>query len=254
MAKPIVFTRIVLYISVGLFIATFFLKDTLPPKEQILKEVYQEPVQIRVDRPSFNAKLGDQTYLVNPMCDYELYGLVVSQHNTATWWDYYHKKWQDKLNLKDICVIWGQNILTEAYRRMRFRNGSWTCYVEVNGTTGEQDWAKFNKLCISNNHLLTDKPEINSVLNTLHKGDQIYLKGYLASYSRLGSNLFRGTSVTRNDEGDGACETIYLTDFKILKRANTLCWSLLTISKYLIAVFGVIFLILSLTAPINLGH
>ena len=30
----------------------------------------------------------------------------------------------------------------------------------------------------------------------------------------------RGTSTTRNDTGGGACETVYVTQFEIIRRAN----------------------------------
>ena len=43
-------------------------------------------------------------------------------------------------------------------------------------------------------------------------GDQIHLEGYLASYSNA-SGFHRGTSTTRKDTGNGACETVYVTAF-----------------------------------------
>ena len=51
-------------------------------------------------------------------------------------------------------------------------------------------------------------------------GDQIYFKGYLVNYSQPANQFFRGTSTVRDDTGNGACETVFVTDFKILKRAN----------------------------------
>ncbi len=42
---------------------------------------------------------------------------------------------------------------------------------------------------------------------------------YLAEYSHNhnGQPLKRGTSIVRTDTGNGACETIYIEDFEILK-------------------------------------
>ncbi len=44
-------------------------------------------------------------------------------------------------------------------------------------------------------------------------------KGFLAEYGREDGYL-RPTSVTREDMGDGACETVFVTDFEVLRVAN----------------------------------
>jgi hypothetical protein len=44
-------------------------------------------------------------------------------------------------------------------------------------------------------------------------GDHIRLKGVLAKYANKDSGFNRGTSITREDTGNGACETIYLNEF-----------------------------------------
>jgi hypothetical protein len=46
-------------------------------------------------------------------------------------------------------------------------------------------------------------------------GDQIRIKGSLARYGAVGGGL-RGTSTTRDDTGDGACETILVDEFEIV--------------------------------------
>ncbi len=52
-------------------------------------------------------------------------------------------------------------------------------------------------------------------------GDQVHVRGYLAEYSHdQGLHFFRGTSTTRTDQGNGACETVYATDAEILRAGN----------------------------------
>lgn len=246
-----IFARIGLYISIGLLIASFVQKNSLPAKEAISSELYQEPIQHRTSRAALTIEAGGHEYEVKPLYRYELNGLVVSQHDASAWWDYYHRKWGDALNLKDVCVIWGDNLEDETYRRMRFRNGSWTCYVSVNATTADKDWSQFNLAALSNNHLLSDNSQINQRLRSVHVGDQIHLKGYLASYSRKNSNFNRGTSTTRTDQGDGACETIYLTDFKILKKANISWWRIYKFSKLLVGAFFILLIFLRFKSPLG---
>ena len=46
-------------------------------------------------------------------------------------------------------------------------------------------------------------------------GDQVHIKGLLARYGAAGGGL-RGTSTTREDSGNGACQTILVDDFEIV--------------------------------------
>ncbi|MFA5336416.1 MAG: hypothetical protein WC324_05805, partial [Candidatus Omnitrophota bacterium] len=79
--------RTALAFSVVLFAASFVSKDNLPPKEEILKQLYREPVQAGTDAGSFEKKMGDYTYTIMPKYSYELYGLVVSYHHSSVFWD-----------------------------------------------------------------------------------------------------------------------------------------------------------------------
>ncbi len=244
--------RIALYISIGIFIASLFLKDKLPPKKYILDEIYQEPRQYPLFVEPFETTVDKIQYTIDPLYGYDLYGLVVSQHDTAAWWDYYHKKWSDTLNIKDLCVIWGGNIRPEVYPRMKFHNGSWTCYVSVRPGTGEQDWAKFRMDSLSNNHLLSDDPDTNRIIRSVRKGDQVYLRGYLSQYFHSEGAFSRGTSITRDDTGGGACETIYITDFEILKRANNFWWFIHSLSKYMIVLAVIGLVVVRIVAPLGI--
>ena len=84
-------------------------------------------------------------------------------------------------------------------------------------------WASFDMNQLSNNHLLSDDGDIRDRVRKIRIGDQIRVRGYLASYESPGG--LRGTSTTRTDKGDGACETIYVERFEIL-RAATSFWRL----------------------------
>jgi hypothetical protein len=58
-------------------------------------------------------------------------------------------------------------------------------------------------------------------LKSARVGDQVHFRGYLAEYSHHhGFAFHRGTSVTRTDTGNGACETVYATDAEIVRTAN----------------------------------
>jgi hypothetical protein len=49
----------------------------------------------------------------------------------------------------------------------------------------------------------------------------MHFRGHPAEYSHdHGFNFHRGTSITRTDTGDGACETVFTTEAQILRSGN----------------------------------
>jgi hypothetical protein len=114
---------------------------------------------------------------------------------------------------------------------MRFTSDSWTCtYYWPNHEVG----SRFNHTCLSNNHLLSHDESVTKSLLKTSPGDQIYLSGYLAEYSHSNGDFHRGTSTKRTDTGNGACETIYVEEYEILKTGNPFWRMTFTISKYVI--------------------
>ena len=81
------------------------------------------------------------------------------------------------------------------------------------------DWKKklgapIKKLC-SNNHLISDDETITSLIKQIKKNDYIKISGYLIN--AYWGNSYLTTSISRDDEGNGACEVVYVTDIKWYK-------------------------------------
>lgn len=138
------------------------------------------------------------------------------------------------------------------YKQIKFSNGSFTCYLR---SDDHNVWKRFDQNCLSNNHILSTDGKISKRLAGVRKGDQIYLKGYLASYSHSNESFKRGSSITRTDRGNGdrgngACETVYVTDFSILKRANSLWWFLSWLTKYVIISCLIFLVIVHFKSPV----
>ncbi len=121
---------------------------------------------------------------------------------------------------------------------MRFESGSWTCWAKPETAEAQ---TRFFGQHLSNNHLISDNRQIKKRIMSAERGDQIYLKGYLANYSQPGGG-FRGTSTTRTDTGNGACETIYVEEFEILKKSNRFWRFLFTLSTLLVAASLIFFI------------
>jgi hypothetical protein len=210
--------RAVLVLSAALFLLAWWQRDTLPPPDKLATPVQDDPLQKPTARDAFLTTVGGVEYTVRPLYTYDLYGLVVSKHDADTWWDWIHEAASDKLNVTDLCVVWGASARSGAYRDISFSSGEFVCYAS---TSSDAAWKAFDMTSLSNNHLLTDDPAIAKVLKKMRVGDQVHFRGYLAEYSHHhGFAFFRGTSTTRLDTGNGACETVFATDAEILMPGN----------------------------------
>jgi hypothetical protein len=205
-------------ISLLACIYLFFHKDELPGASFYDLEQLGEPVQKKTRQESFSTRANDQEYLITPIYDYELDGVVVSYHDADDFTDITHyRRWKDFLNLRDLCVVWGSNVASGVYRDMEFHNGTWTCWYSWPNSEVRD---RFDETQLSNNHVLIDDENIKRKLMQAEPGDHIRLKGMLVTYSNPGNGFYRGTSTTRTDTGNGACETIYVTGFELVKKAN----------------------------------
>ena len=200
------------------FVVSFFMKDRLPGRDTILPELLQEPAQTSGDLPGpFDVTRKGVTYTVEPMFNYELWGMIVSDHRADSFTDISHEAWRDYINVKDVCVLWGKNLETAVYSRMKFRNRDFTCFYTY---PDEETGRVFDENCLSNNHLLPADPIVAAAVMSGRRGDQIHFKGWLVSYGIKGSPYRRVSSTTRFDRGNGACETVFVSDFEVLRPAN----------------------------------
>jgi hypothetical protein len=210
--------KVILPIAAFAFVISFFMRNRLPDKSLIRESLLQDPVQTIDGVPEpFEVSRKNVTYTVTPLFSYELWGMIVSYHHSASFVDLSHKLWNDYLNTKDICVIWGKNVVSGVYKRMTFSNRDFTCFYRYpDRETGEL----FTENCLSNNHLLPANPFVADAVMKARKGDQIRFKGWLVSYGQKGAPYSRGSSTVRDDRGNGACEVVYVTEFEILREAN----------------------------------
>lgn len=176
----------------------------------------EPPRQVRIERPAFVANANDIDYRVQPLYSYELTGLVVSFKRFRPGIGL-HERWNDYINVADVCVVWGANASELDLNRFDFWNLEFTCYVQTNDL---QAWQRFDQDALANNHLLTTDPQVKAVIDDLRVGDIVHLRGHLVEYEQPGGYL-RGTSTTRTDRGNGACETLHVEHAQILATMDT---------------------------------
>ncbi len=237
-------------ISLLVMIATYFTKDTLPAPEYYANTLIKEPTQNKSNKKPFNIESNQEHYRITPKYEYSLEGVIVSTHNADAFLDMaHHEEWRDFINIRDLCIIWGDNVKSGVYKDMQFENGNWTCWYSWPNANVRQ---RFQNNQLSNNHLLAGEESVKRAIMEAQPGDYIYIEGMLVNYTNPANGFKRGTSITRTDTGQGACETIYVEKFDIIKKANTLKRNLFNIAKFLfiLSIIALLFLfITSLRKP-----
>ena len=208
--------RILITASFVWLLVSFWHRNELPGNIDYVPDLVNEPVQESTSKRPFDVEFNGVNYSVAPEYAYDITGMIVSyRHHDGN--SRMHSRANDHLNMLDVCVIWGDNPKNERLHKISFWNGIFTCNVK---TRDQQAWDAFDMTQLSNNHLVSDDEFIRKQARKIKVGDQVRIKGYLASYGGEGGGK-RGTSTTRTDTGDGACETIYVEQFKIVRPATS---------------------------------
>lgn len=220
--------KISLKISFGLFLFSLLYKPPIPEEKEFLPELQNEPIQTTTQKKQFNFTHKNKYKIwVEPLFDYELWGTVVSYPSMTSILD--KDNVGNEIRIKDFCVIWGDNLKNNIGKSMTYRSENYTCFYR---TKISEYWSKFNPNQLSNNHLITDNKKVAQKIKKIEIGDQIYLKGALVKYGFPPNQTIRGSSTTRTDRGNGACETVFVEDLKILKKSTPLISALLEINKF----------------------
>ena len=198
-------------------LVSFWNRNDIPGTIDYVAASAEEPEQTRTSERPFDVEFNDVDYHVEPEYAYDITGMVVSYRHHDEDNSRMHALANDHLNMLDVCVIWGDNRMNRRLDKISFWNGLFTCNVK---TRDQQAWDAFNMDQLSNNHLLSDDEFIRRQVRKSRVGDQIRVRGFLAGYTSDGGSM-RGTSTTRTDTGNGACETIYVKSFDIVEAATS---------------------------------
>jgi hypothetical protein len=227
--------HLVIIISFVCLLVSFWNRNELPESIDYVAAISHEPAQTKTSMRPFDVSYEDVSYHVAPEFDYDIVGMVVSyRHHDNN--SRMHRLANDHLNMMDLCVVWGDNATAAKLDKIDFWNGIFTCNFQ---TRDQAAWDSFDIFKISNNHLISDDDYIRDQVRDINIGDQIRVRGYLASYGSPNVQP-RGTSTTRMDTGDGACETVYVERFEIV-RAATSYWRF-SMYASLFALLGGLFL------------
>jgi len=209
------FLRCGILLTSTIFILAMFFRLQLPSEYEIESLISNAPVQKETTRQPFSIDHRGTRYEITPLADYEFWGMVVSHNNINAFSDIYHD--ENSVDIKDICVIWGNNTEGEIYKEVDFHNEPWSCRWEYDS---ERAYSKFDISQISNNHLVASDSDILQKISEVNVGDQVYLSGMLVKYSPENEDWERVSSLTREDTWMGACEVVFVEKINTIKKAN----------------------------------
>ena len=189
---------------------SWFFKGQLVGPSEIDENLLQIPVQTPTSSEPFDFQYKGKVCRVEPVAEWEQWGLVVSHNDIESIADIYHDS--TSVDTKDLCVIWGANLQGSDYQQVEFKSGPWTCYFSYPGGV------QFHHNALGNNHLITDDLSVRRALGGVRVGDQIRLAGLLVNYQMDDwQSFWRQTSTSREDND---CEVVFLQDIDVLRRGT----------------------------------
>lgn len=149
-------------------------------------------------------------YTISPKASYQISGMIVSTRR-------YRRGYMSWLAPYDYAIIWGHAPQYLPY--VKFDQIVRFCLYKYK--LGAPIDVEYLNLHFGNNHLIPANPNIRKALGKARKKDLVSIDGYLVYV--LGQDKRKGfsnwnSSLKRDDNGNGACEIIYVTRLRINDR------------------------------------
>lgn len=144
------------------------------------------------------------TWMLEPKARYLADGIVLSKKN-------YGSDWNAMLSPCDLALAWGKMVATGLHKQCRWsQSGRWYYWRYDRDFPFDNTFiAKWS----ANTHIIPASDNLKAALRKVAKGDTVRLEGWLVylSGSDGKQSYYWNSSLSRDDQGDGSCEVLYLT-------------------------------------------
>ena len=187
------------------------------PSYQTVSNLHNLPEPMQTSTKGYVTKYIWGTPInISYVAKYHIYGAVVSTY------DYYEYNIQNNLSPIDVALAWGKLSNPENYSKIQWqsRSNRFLYHKIIDSTLLNDMTTSYIDSHFSNNHLIASSEEIKKLIKQINVGDYIAIEGYLVNvtYNKEDNYMFYWNSSTnRYDDGDGACELIYVTNITWLK-------------------------------------
>lgn len=177
----------------------------------------QEPIQTKA-LGTINKTINNTDFEINYVDKYSISGRVVDIQN------YIGYNANNKLSPKDLGISWGFLASEENYKKVKWMSyGNRFLHWDIKDTEWVTRCGGFKKIgkYFSNNHIIPSNDNIKKLINKIKKNDFVKIEGYLVNVRALKDNkvsFYWNTSTSRTDEGNGACEIIYVINVTWLEK------------------------------------
>jgi hypothetical protein len=159
------------------------------------------PAQTQTQTGEFTFK----GYQITPLADFSLQARVLNFQK-------YSSDKEAELSPIDLALGWGPMSQNSVISKVEIsQKGRWYFWRTDNFPIPREE-IETNS---ANMHIIPADDDLKKKLMLIQKDNIIELQGYLVECSQRNWNW--KSSLTRDDTGTGACEIIYITDFKIIK-------------------------------------
>jgi len=168
--------------------------------------IFLDPEQTAADSAGkIILKNHGYTWMLEPKAGYLVDGIVLSKKG-------YGSDWNAMLSPCDLALGWGQLAKAGLYKKCRWsQSGRW--YYWKYGKDFPMD-NNFIARWSANNHIIPASENLKAALKRVSPGDTVRLQGYLVNITGSnGRNVYQWqSSLSREDQGNGSCEVLYLTE------------------------------------------
>lgn len=238
--------KYIFLVSFALYVFAVFKVSELPHSAEIKSQLDTDPFQRMLSvKDPYTLEYRGSNYLIEPVADYDISGMIVSHNDIKAFDDIYHTS--DSVDIRDLCLAWGENIERDNHLSFNFKNEPWSCHITQKSSDSPGEFRMEN---LSNNHLLVSSAKLREQIYELHPGDQIRLTGQLINYGHPGEEPFRRTSLVRTDDGNGACEVLFVDNLQVLGRWKPEWWKIRTITAKVSLFLGIATVLSWIIGPI----
>ncbi len=171
-------------------------------------ETYLDPIQTNsegLELPVMN--FGSRIVSFDTKAQYKIAGVLVSKRR-------YIRGFMSDVSPWDYALAW--KAVPELQKYIKFDQIMRFCLFSIDPDSPVN--VTYVSHHFSNNHLIPASKNLRKALKLAKKGKKIELTGYLVNVKAKQpgkSTILWKSSLTRTDEGNGACEIIYLTRLRI---------------------------------------
>jgi hypothetical protein len=163
-----------------------------------------EPVQADTDRPSFDVGKGKDRTTLDPRASFDISAVIAHDE---------HYRFDDGSFLVpvDLVMTWGK--LPEEPYKSKVTYGQMTRYYFWRTSYPDLD-LHYIQTHSANEHMIPADDNVRRALLTVGRGDRVRIQGLLVN-ARREDGFHWKTSITREDDGPGACELVYVEQIQI---------------------------------------